>query len=253
MSDSENKKNAFEPLMDNKFQFRCHKNISCFTKCCAALNLLLTPYDILRLKNRLNLSSVIFLDNYTNTKVDSRCRFPMVYLKMSDNERRDCLFLKKDGCSVYEDRPSACRIYPLGRASAKPIGKEDITERFFLVREDHCMGFNEEKQWTVEEWLHDEGLDQYNKINDQWMEIITSKKDLGSGDPFVKKIQMFYMASYNLDKFKEFLFKSAFFNRFKVSQSIKDEIYENDEELIMFSFRWLKFSLFGERTIQPIA
>ena len=82
------------------------------------------------------------------------------------------------------------------------------------------------------------------------MEVITSKKDLGNGDILVKKIQMFYMASYNLDKFKDFLFNSAFFNRFEVSQSVKNKIYQNDEELIKFSFKWLKFSLFGESTIQ---
>jgi Fe-S-cluster containining protein len=248
MNESGNER-IFKPLTDDKFQFKCHKNIGCFTKCCAALNLLLTPYDILRLKNRLNILSGVFLENYTDTKIDDRSKFPMVYLKMSDNEKKTCPFLKMDGCRIYEDRPSACRIYPLGRATTKPIGKAKVTERFFLVMEDHCMGFNEEKQWTIEGWLCNEGLEKYNSMNDQWMEIITSENNLGSDDSLIKKIQMFYMASYNLDKFKDFLFKSAFFNRFKVSQSMKDKIYQNDEELLNFSFKWLKFSLFGEKTI----
>ena len=173
----------------------------------------------------------------------------MVYLKMSDDEKKKCPFLKKDGCTIYDDRPGACRIYPLGRATTKSAGKEKVTERFFLVMEDHCMGFNEEKKWTVEEWLYNEGLGKYNLMNDKWMEIITSKNNLGSGDSLIKKIQMFNMASYNLDKFKDFLFNSAFFNRFEVSQNEKNEIFQNDEALLQFSFKWLKFSLFGEKTI----
>lgn len=173
----------------------------------------------------------------------------MIYLKMSDNKRAECPFLEKDGCTVYEDRPGACRIYPLGRATNKPAGKEKITERFFLVKEDHCMGLNEEKKWTVEEWMHHEGLELYNLMNDQWMEIVTSYNNLGSGDSVIKKIQMFHLASYNLDKFRDFLFKSTFFNRFEINESDKVKIYNNDEDLLEFSFKWLKFSLIGKNTI----
>ena len=46
-------KSIFKPLADNLFRFSCHKDVPCFTKCCAKLRLILTPYDILRMKNRL--------------------------------------------------------------------------------------------------------------------------------------------------------------------------------------------------------
>lgn len=210
MSEREREK-TFRPVIDNKFQFKCHKDIPCFTKCCAALNLLLTPYDILRLKNRMNIPSDFFLDKYTDSKVDNRSRFPMVYLRMSDGEREDCPFLdKNDGCIVYEDRPGSCRIYPVGRATAKPEGKGTVTERFFLVREDHCMGFNEGKQWTVQEWMNNEGLEQYNFMNDQWMEIITSMKDLGSGDSFKKKSRCFLWPHITLINLENFYSKAPF-------------------------------------------
>ena len=42
--------------LKNKFKFQCHKKVACFTQCCRGINIILTPYDIIRLKNRLQLS-----------------------------------------------------------------------------------------------------------------------------------------------------------------------------------------------------
>ena len=60
--------------LDSKFKFRCHKDIKCFTKCCSNIDILLTPYDVLRLKKRLKLSSAEFLSNYTYVKIDDQFR-----------------------------------------------------------------------------------------------------------------------------------------------------------------------------------
>jgi len=35
---------------ESRFKFRCHPGISCFTECCGKTTIILTPYDILRLK-----------------------------------------------------------------------------------------------------------------------------------------------------------------------------------------------------------
>ncbi len=37
-------------VQDETFRFACHSQLPCFTRCCADLKLVLTPYDILRLK-----------------------------------------------------------------------------------------------------------------------------------------------------------------------------------------------------------
>ena len=244
------KQTTFEPIPGNTFRFKCHKEISCFTCCCADLNLVLTPYDIVRMKNRLDITSGDFLDRYTDMTTDSHSRFPMVKLKMNQNENKTCPFVTPDGCTIYEDRPGACRIYPLGRASAKPDGKKDVMEKFFIVNEEHCLGFQEEKEWTVDEWLKNEGIYEYNAMNDPWSEIITSSKGLGPEKDVHRKIQMFFMASYNLDKFREFVFKSRFFETFEVESGLKDRLATDDVELMRLSVDWLKFSLFGEKTIR---
>ena len=87
-------------------------------------------------------------------------------------------------------------------------------------------------------------------MNDQWIGIITSPKSLGPNTHLPQKHQMFFMASYNLDKFRDFLFKSGFFDRFQVDSDLKEKLSKNDTALMLFAFDWLKFSLFGEKTIQ---
>ena len=182
----------FRPLVGDTFRFSCHKNISCFTECCAKLKLILTPYDILRMKNRVGLSSDEFLDRYTDTDMKTHSRFPMVRIKMKDDEKKTCPFVSREGCGIYEDRPGACSLYPVGRASqmADVDGVKNAREKFFIVDESHCFGFKEEKLWSLEDWLSHEGVSEYNAMNDQWLEIISSKKSLGAKETIQKKIQM---------------------------------------------------------------
>ncbi len=241
----------FRPLSGNTFRFNCHKALGCFTECCAKLRLMLTPYDILRIKNRLGISSDEFLDLFTETDLKSHVRFPMVRLKMQDNEKRSCPFVTKEGCRIYEDRPGACRLYPVGRAALiqGAGGENTVGDRFFLVTEHHCLGFEEDRHWTVEEWLNHEALRDYNMMNDKWLEILGSKQSLGPKEAVQKKVQMFYMASYNLDKFRNFVFQSRFFDMFHVDDGIRESLKSNDTTLLELAFDWLKFSLFNEKTM----
>jgi Fe-S-cluster containining protein len=245
------KNDVFRPIEGNTFLFSCHRDIPCFTKCCAKLHLILTPYDVLRMKNRLGLSSDEFLEKYTDPVVEDHSRFPTVKLKMKEDEQQACPFVTTKGCIIYEDRPGACRIYPLGRAASKPDGAKHAREKFFIVDEDHCLGTQEQRRWTVVEWLENEGLDEYNAMNDQWLEIITSSKGLGSGSDIPRKIQMFFMASYNLDKFRKFVFETKFLEVFQLASDLKEKISRDDVALMKLAFDWLKFSLFGDKALMP--
>ena len=240
----------FKPIPEQTFKFQCHKNIPCFTKCCAGLNLILTPYDILRLKNRVGIYSDEFLDRYAVTDLDKHPRFPMMSLRMNPGQGQKCPFVTPNGCSVYEDRPGACRIYPLGRAALKVNEEKEAREKYFIVQEEHCLGFMENREWSVDEWMTSEGVVEYNAMNDHWLEIISTQRSLGKKKEIPRKIQMFSMASYNLDKFRTFIFKSRFFDLFVVADDLKIKLGSDDKALMMFSFDWLKFSLFGEQTIQ---
>jgi Fe-S-cluster containining protein len=238
----------FKPLTEKTFRFRCYPGISCFTRCCAALKLVLTPYDVLRMKRRLGLSSDEFLEQHTETSLDQG-RFPLIKLKMNTDQNKKCPFVTEQGCAIYEDRPAACRIYPLGRAALKPDSGKETRQKFFIVDESHCLGFQEEKEWTLAEWLRSEGVNEYNNMNDRWLEILSSSGSLGSQKDIPRKIQMFMMASYNLDKFRGFIFKSKFLQFFDVGDEKRKQLASEDVALMHFAFDWLKFSLFGERTL----
>ena len=241
----------FEPLENRRFRFQCHPGVPCFTECCADLNLVLTPYDILRLKNRLDLTCREFLDRFTEPVEDreSAHGYPRLRLRMTEGEGRPCPFVTEEGCRLYEDRPSACRIYPLGRATARGAGPGHVIERFFVVREKHCRGFDESKEWSVESWTSDQGLEPYHRLNDQWMDIVTRELKRSSGETDTRKRQMFYMASYNLDAFRKFVFESSFLRTFELDPGDVENLRNNEEALLEFAFRWLRFALFGERTL----
>ena len=74
--------NYMTPLSTNDtFLFSCSKKVSCFNECCRDLNQFLTPYDILRLKHHLDLSSNIFLERYTTQQVGPETGLPIITLK----------------------------------------------------------------------------------------------------------------------------------------------------------------------------
>ncbi len=235
--------------LDDKFSFSCHPGVSCFNKCCNDVNIFLTPYDIIRLKNRLGITSTEFLEKYTILPIEENLTHPIVMFRM-DDKTLNCQLVGDKGCTVYEDRPWSCRMFPVGVASPKE-NDEDIDEEFyFLLKEDVCQGFNNGKEWTVDEWINDQGAKEYIEMGDLF-------KDISLHDKFLKgmvkepvKLEMFYTVCYDIDKFRDLVFSSSFFRRFEVDEKIKESLKVDDVELLKFGFKFLRFSLFGEDTME---
>jgi uncharacterized protein len=246
----EGSQGGIRPLAEGKLRFSCHGGIPCFTACCADLHLILTPYDILRMKRHLQLSSGQFLKQYTQPHKDGESIFPLIRLRMREDEGRRCPLVSRQGCIIYEDRPGACRLYPLGRAATSGGSGGEERALYFLVDESHCLGFREEREWTVEEWIEDQGVGLYNEMNRPWMEIVTSKNPR-LRELTEQKLGMFHMASYNLDRFRDFVFQTKFFKVFGVSPGEIEKVASDEVELMKLSMRWLKFALFGEDTLVP--
>lgn len=223
-------------------KFSCHPGISCFTACCADLHLVLTPYDILRMKKRLGLASGEFLERYTEPHDGRESALPLVRLRMTEGEGRPCPFVSPKGCTIYEDRPGACRLYPLGRAASGLPGREEGSF-YFVVNESHCLGFGEDREWTVEEWVRDQGAGLYNEMNRPWMEVVTGRV---LGELTEKRLAMFHMVSYNLDRFREFVFRTTFLDAFDVSPEEVRGASTDDAKLLRLGMSWLRFALLGE-------
>ena len=93
----------------------------------------------------------------------------------------------------------------------------------------------------------DQGIVPYDKMNALFsgITIPLQSQKLDIDNPQIKK--MLFMALYNIDKFRDFVFNSTFLNRFEVEPNRIEKIKRNDEELLKFSFDWIKFGLFGEK------
>ncbi len=231
----------------HKFKFKCHQKVACFTQCCRGINIILTPYDIVRLKNRLQLSSEEFLALYTTPQLLEKTDLPVVSLKLLDDESTSCPFVREDGCIVYEDRPTTCRYYPLGVASLSH--KEDIDEDefYFFVNEPHCLGFEEEKIWSIRSWRQDQGVDIHDQINAEWTDLIVRKRSFPATIKLTEQgKQMFFLASYNIDKFRKFVFESSFLKRYNIDPETLEKIRTDEIELLKFGLRWLKQILFDD-------
>lgn len=236
---------------EEKFRFECKPGIECFNKCCNNVNIFLTPYDIIRLRSALGISSSEFLAKFTILPISSKLRHPIVMLKM-DDETLNCPFLSENGCSVYVDRPWSCRMFPVGIASPNEAEKSfsSQNEIYFLIKEDICKGFEQTKEWSIDEWFAEQKIEDYAELGDLFKEISLHKFFVTSRAIEPVKLEMFYMVCYDIDKFRSFLFGSSFFRRFDVSEDYQEVLLKDDVELLKFGFRWLRFSIFGEETFK---
>ena len=236
---------------ESRFRFRCHKGISCFTKCCSNIDIMLTPYDIVALKKRLGITSEEFLEKYVYTKAEGRASFPLIYLRMNNDETRSCPFVSAEGCTVYEDRPANCRYYPVGQGTLKKSVDDKIVDEefFFFVKEEHCKGFEEPHEWTIEQWREDQGVDRYDELNRDWKGIILMRNMPGL-ELDVKKQEMLYLSCYDTDRFRRFIFDSKFLDHFEVDEATKEKMRADDTELMRFGFRFLKYILMLEETLK---
>lgn len=234
---------------ESTFRFACHPGVPCFGRCCADVNIFLTPYDVLRMKKAIGVSSGEFLDRYTSTLVMGENPLPLVMLKMREEEGKKCPFVSEKGCAIYADRPWACRMYPLGLASSR--GPSGGGEEFcFIIGEDSlCQGFKEDQEWTVAAWLEDQDVRTYDAKSESYMRFtlhphLVDKKALDG-----RKVQMLYKALYDLDGFRAMIFNSSFLERFEVREDLREALKADDEALLEFAIKFLRFALFHEDTL----
>lgn len=240
------------PLGSGEFQFSCHAGVKCFTSCCKNVDMFLFPYDVLRLKNRLGLNSETFMRLYTRLVKGENPYFPSVMLKLNEDEEKKCPFLQSNGCSVYKDRPSACRTYPLERAVDRNLVNGRRRDFYFLTHHNYCLGHNEKQMNTVSQWIREQQLQLYNNMNDQWTELDTifasnPWKGEGSAGP---KQQMAFMVCYNIDGFRAFVAHQQILEQFKISKDQKKQLATDDAAFLQFGFSWLKLILSGSSSLQ---
>ena len=226
---------------DETFSFSCHPKVDCFTDCCKQLELALTPYDVLRLKEETKLDSSSFLDRYVIQEQEKEDVFPRLYLTMVDDGQASCVFVAKTGCTVYPGRPGACRAYPMGRAAMRKDNNR-IEEFFVLLKEPHCHGFQEQGEQTTESYSKGQGLQIYNSFNDKVAVLLQHEKIRQGMKLTEEQIQFFILALYDIDAFRKQLDKRTLPHQ--ETYSAKKEACKDDEQLLLFGIDWLHGVLF---------
>lgn len=233
-------------------RFKCYPGISCFNACCKKSDITLTPYDVVRLKQHFNLTSDAFLKQYTVPfQMDGD---GMPGIKMRTTEEGACVLLSEQGCSVYADRPIVCRYYPVALLNFREQNTSEAKEFYSLVKEEHCKGHMESRELSIDEYRTEQGCTEYDTRNREWYRLILKKRSAGPGvgRPSEMSLQMFFMASYNIDLFRRFVLSDNFRGNYKLEENFYDIIAKDDLVLLDFSFRFLRQVLFGERSVEEV-
>jgi hypothetical protein len=229
---------------DEGLGFRCHPALPCFNSCCRDKRLTLLPYDVLRLSRGLGCSSDAFLGEHVELEIEPASGWPTVRIKLAQDGR--CPFVSAEGCGVYEDRPTCCRIYPLARAVGLGTDGEP-TELFFVdATKERCGGFDAPATHTVQEWTRGQGLDAYRGPNERVARLFLHPRrprplSLPSAD-----VHAVVMALYNVDVFREFASRPGFASRSGLDPQRVAQALRSDEDLLALGQDWVAARLFGQ-------
>ena len=227
--------------LKDEFCFACNRQLDCYTSCCRDVNIFLTPHDVLRLKKALGLTSSEFLEKYTDLVVTPKKALPLVQLRMNQENDKKCFFVHEYGCEIYPHRPWACRMFPLD---------EHARGGFQVIATgDRCHGLVKGDNWKVKDWLMDQGATQ-SKEADGSFESLAAHELWRQLDINNEKIQlMIVMALYDLDRFREFVLRSSFLDRFDLDEDRAEAVKIDDIALLDLGYDWVRFGLFGQKSL----
>lgn len=230
---------------DQLIDFACQPGVACFNACCHDLNHFLYPYDVLRLSRHLQLSSGAFLERYGRIHAGPETGLPVATLRLDPGRHMACPFVGRDGCSVYPDRPAACRLYPLARAVRRCADSGRRSEHFALIRESHCLGHGGGRPISVAAWVQDQGLAAYHLMNDPLVEVIAVKRRVHPQPLTLAEDQLVRQALYDLDRFRARVLAPPGGEPLSASAAEREQAAEGDEALLAFAYRWVAALLQG--------
>jgi Fe-S-cluster containining protein len=200
------------------------------------------------MKRALRMSSSDFLERYTFTVIGDK-GLPVVILKMLPDEHKSCPFVDSGGCRIYGARPWACRIYPLRPESTAET--ERSGKRYYSVMDvPFCRGLRSGQTHVLSEWLENQGVPEYHEMEIPFKKIVGNPRLAKTTITNTKIQQMFYMACYDLDRFRKFILESSFLKRFAVSPGEVDRLKNDDTALYGFAFRWLEYGLLSQQVLK---
>lgn len=158
----------------------------CSSTCCkAAAPIVLTPYEISRICKSTGMSYEDLLDVLDTDRAKG---FPLVMLPRDPA----CHFWTATGCRIYDARPLACRLFPLGRVF------ENGRSHIVLPAMNRCSGLVPAPAGTVAAYLQEQDTALFIAMADRWIEFVSAIEQLPLADTPVTSIA-FHMLVYSPD------------------------------------------------------
>ena len=222
---------------DSRFSFICRLDLPCFNQCCRTPTVILSPYDLLRLKQGLGLTSTALLERYTRQEIEPNSHLPLVFIDAYRSPEGGCPFLGESGCTVYAQRPAACRLFPLTMGSR--LTPEGVEDHYFCRRLDYCRGFEGGSEWAVDSWMADQGFTEYDQARREWLEILLKAGVTGElvVDALVQ--DLFAILAYDLDRFRRLVLDPVFIEAYGLQAEDLEALRADDLALLKFSYRLL--------------
>jgi hypothetical protein len=161
---------------------------------------------------------------------------------------KECPFVTPQGCRVYANRPASCRLYPLARGTSRDRQTGRIREHFALIQEPHCRGFRDKNIHTARSWIENQDLRLYNEFNDLFLELISLKNRLIPGPLDLVARHLFHRALYDLDAFREQIFRQGLPNDLTISAAEQEAIQTDDVALLRLAHIYVKKALFTDES-----
>ena len=180
------------------FRFACGPHLACFNTCCRNKRLPLWPYDVIRLRSALGLTSDRLLAEFAELEIDPRSGWPALRLRLDENGR--CPFVSTQGCRVYPHRPAACRLYPLARAVGENNGR--LQAHYFRQQTENCLGWAGGRDHSVASWTEDQDLTAYDRANDLMYKLLCHPHRRGRLELDPRQTHAVIAALYNPDVFR---------------------------------------------------
>jgi len=119
------------------------------------------------------------------------------------------------------------------------------------VQEDHCKGHEEDQEQSIAEYLKDQEAAQYEEMNREWMQLMLKRRSMGPtvGRPPEATLQLFFMCSFDIERFRRFVLSDNFRNTYELEGSAYEVFEKEDISLMQFGVRFMRQAFFGERTI----
>ncbi len=189
------------------------------------------------------MDSDCFLSEHTIYSTDPQTGFPVVSIKMRNDPERSCPFVSPAGCAVYEDRPTACRLFPLARAVSAGLGTGTRKEFCYLLDIPGCLGTQEKEVWTVDQWMDDQELQTHLAMNDRMVDFVLRVKKV-LGRPLDERgLRKALAALYNLDVFRQFVLSTDFLHALKIEEDLVRRVHDDDSALLELGLIYLRLAL----------